>query len=262
MTRIFDALKKYRMTEPAVPFPPPAAAPLLPVAGGLSGRNPGDAAAASARAEQVLPRIETTLVTELPEDVAREMITLRIGLESALEERSTRVVMFLSSVSGEGTTTVASQFATLLAGEGRTHALLVDFNLRRPGIASRFAAASRGEEAQARGSAPHTLAIGVPVAAESGGTTLTAAAARAFLTAISAQYDWVVVDGPPVLEAAEAAELAPLVDGVVVVVRSGHTKRPVVSRAVELLRKSGARILGTVLNRRRLEIPDFIYRRI
>jgi Mrp family chromosome partitioning ATPase len=36
----------------------------------------------------------------------------------------------------------------------------------------------------------------------------------------------------------------------------------VVARAVELLRKSGARILGSVLNRRRMEIPGFIYRRI
>jgi Mrp family chromosome partitioning ATPase len=57
-------------------------------------------------------------------------------------------------------------------------------------------------------------------------------------------------------------DVAPLADGVVLVVRSGHTKRPVVSRAVDLLRKSGARVVGTVLNRRRLEIPGFLYRRI
>jgi Mrp family chromosome partitioning ATPase len=31
---------------------------------------------------------------------------------------------------------------------------------------------------------------------------------------------------------------------------------------MEILRRSGANVLGTVLNRRRLEIPDFLYRRI
>ena len=46
------------------------------------------------------------------------------------------------------------------------------------------------------------------------------------------------------------------------VVQAGRTKRPVLSRSVDLLRKAGARVLGTVLNRRRLEIPGFIYRRI
>jgi len=49
---------------------------------------------------------------------------------------------------------------------------------------------------------------------------------------------------------------------VVLVIRSGSTKRPVALRAAEMLRKSGVRVLGTVLNRRLLEIPDFIYRRI
>ena len=39
-------------------------------------------------------------------------------------------------------------------------------------------------------------------------------------------------------------------------------QRPVVTRAVALLRKSGGRVLGTVLNRRIHEIPGFIYRRI
>jgi Mrp family chromosome partitioning ATPase len=51
-------------------------------------------------------------------------------------------------------------------------------------------------------------------------------------------------------------------EGVVVVVQAGRTKRPVLARSIELLRKAGGRVLGTVLNRRRLEIPGFIYRRI
>ena len=72
----------------------------------------------------------------------------------------------------------------------------------------------------------------------------------------------VVVDGPPVLEAPEASSLAGVADGIVLVVHAGRTKKPVLSRAVDLLRKGGGRVLGSVLNRRRHEIPNFIYRRL
>jgi Mrp family chromosome partitioning ATPase len=88
------------------------------------------------------------------------------------------------------------------------------------------------------------------------------AEARAAIESYGAAYDWIVLDGPPVLESPDSATLAAVADGVVIVVQANRTKRPVLIRAVDLLRKAGGRVLGTVLNRRRLEIPEFIYRRI
>jgi Mrp family chromosome partitioning ATPase len=85
---------------------------------------------------------------------------------------------------------------------------------------------------------------------------------RAALEAVSSGYDWILVDGPPVLESPDAASLAVVADGVLVVVQAGRTKRPVLARSVDLLNRAGGRVLGIVLNRRRLEIPEFIYRRI
>ena len=86
--------------------------------------------------------------------------------------------------------------------------------------------------------------------------------AQASLQAVAGGYDWIVLDGPPALESPDAAPLGAMADGVVIVVRAGRTKRPVLSRSVDLLRRAGGRMLGIVLNRRRLEIPEFIYRRI
>jgi Mrp family chromosome partitioning ATPase len=86
--------------------------------------------------------------------------------------------------------------------------------------------------------------------------------ARQMVASVSNLYDWIVLDGPPALEAAEAVEIAGIADGVVLVVQSGIAKRPVVARAADVLRRGGANVLGTVLNRRRHEIPEFIYRRI
>jgi len=91
---------------------------------------------------------------------------------------------------------------------------------------------------------------------------LAAEVLRGSLQSVGGAYDWIVVDGPPVLESPDAASLGAVVDGVVLVVQAGRTKRPVLTRSVDLLRRSGGKVLGMVLNRRRLEIPEFIYRRI
>jgi Mrp family chromosome partitioning ATPase len=46
------------------------------------------------------------------------------------------------------------------------------------------------------------------------------------------------------------------------VIEAGRTKRPVLHRATDLLRNARAQLIGSVLNRRRLEVPEFLYRRI
>jgi Mrp family chromosome partitioning ATPase len=256
MTRIFEALKKTQPAPAAVPFPPPPAkaASAAPSPAALQ-TVLGRAAAAVARSEP-----ETMVATRLPADVVRELAALRVNLEASFDERATRVVLFVSSVAHEGTTTVASQFASLLANDSRLRVLALDLNARRPALASRFgrdAARGRGE---AELDEPR-LAL-MRLAQHSPGAGVAPIAARALITSVAGSYDWIIVDGPPILDSPEMTDVAPLADGVVLVVRSGHTKRPVVSRAVDLLRKSGARVVGTVLNRRRLEIPGFLYRRI
>jgi non-specific protein-tyrosine kinase len=61
------------------------------------------------------------------------------------------------------------------------------------------------------------------------------------------EADIVLFDAPPVLLATDAAELATQVDGVLLTVRAGHTKRDEAQRAKELLEKVGARVIGAAL---------------
>ncbi len=265
MTRIFEALKKSQGRAGALPFPPSEPPPPRPAAVSRPAApvEPG-----------IAPRIDIVPTVPLPDDVVREMTALRIGLESALESRKVRVVMFMGSTNGEGVTTVATQFASVIAADGRGRVLLLDAQATAPAGAHRQVparalqgkakpaghGADPGGTPGARGGLPLSVALLNDEIRRAGGRA--PAAVRSFFATVSTQFDWVVVDGAPVLESPESVDLAPLVDGVVLVIRSGHTKRPVIVRAVELLRKSGARVLGTVLNRRRLEIPDFIYRRV
>lgn len=62
-------------------------------------------------------------------------------------------------------------------------------------------------------------------------------------------FEVVIVDGPPILTAADAALLSNKVDAVVMVVQSGRTTRQEARKAVSILRQADASVLGAVLNR-------------
>ena len=61
-------------------------------------------------------------------------------------------------------------------------------------------------------------------------------------------YDVLVIDSPPLLPASDALVLAPRVDGVLVVVKTGFLNRNMVGSAIEQLRNAKANLLGVVLN--------------
>jgi len=271
MTRIFDALKKVQAArEPALvespAYHPPPVVPVHSPPSPLHVTPPRPVAPAPAPDERPRSRaaawegIETVEVRELPDELVRELTTLRIGIEAAVEDGPVRAILFMASMGGEGTSTVAAEFAAMLANDHGVRALLVEAHARRPSLAARFGVDGVG--APAKGEGAGRLSV-MPVSPEVERRGMFAPATlRDLIGAASGTWDWVIIDGPPVLEAPEATELAILASGVVVVVEAGSTKRHVVTRAVDLLRKAGARVLGSVLNRRRLEIPDFIYRRI
>jgi succinoglycan biosynthesis transport protein ExoP len=71
---------------------------------------------------------------------------------------------------------------------------------------------------------------------------------RVLLQELAKSFDLVILDTPPVLATADAGILASLADGVLLVIRAGHTDRIAAQRAHQQLVHVGARIVGTVLN--------------
>jgi Mrp family chromosome partitioning ATPase len=184
-------------------------------------------------------------------------------------DRAPRVVMLVSPQGGEGKTAVAIQFASALVHERGLRVLLVDAHARRPALSADLSGgAPPGERSGSEPGEPAPESVAgrlrvLPLTEENVRLgVLPPQALRDLLEAVAGDFDWVILDGPSVLETPESASLAAVADGVVIVLHGGRTKRPVLLRAVDLLRKSGGHVLGTVLNRRRLEIPGFIYRRI
>jgi len=72
-------------------------------------------------------------------------------------------------------------------------------------------------------------------------------------------YDIVIVDSPPILMVTDAAIAGSQVDGIILVVRVGQTKRQNAQRAIETLKELGTPILGTVINAIAFEAGQYGY---
>ncbi|NGN65080.1 polysaccharide biosynthesis tyrosine autokinase [Streptomyces sp. A7024] len=185
---------------------------------------------------------------------------LRTNLQFALVDREPRVIVVTSALAGEGKTSTSVSLALSLAEAG-LKTCLVDADLRRPRVARTLgliedagltsvligAADIKSTMQGADGGKLRVLAAGPipPNPAE----LLSSDRIRNVLRELADEYDVVVVDSPPVLPVADTAGLAPLADGVVMVVRAGHTPADRVRAAHASLTGVGAHLLGGVLNR-------------
>jgi Mrp family chromosome partitioning ATPase len=82
---------------------------------------------------------------------------------------------------------------------------------------------------------------------------------RGLLEGLRGFYDWIVIDTPPVGAVTEPLILAPVADGVVVVVGAEMVPRKAVVNTLERIHDTGARILGVVLNRANVEKHSYYY---
>ncbi len=219
-------------------------------------------------------RIEGALLGEPDLDLLQELETLRENIEVLLGGARRRVVGFTGSVVGEGTTTVAANFAHLVARVAEKRVLLIDADMGRSNVGLSDPIGDReGLSELLRGSVSlrdvvlateqpglHFLPAGRDrihhVEAVSSGTV------RPLLTELGGAYDLVVVDIAPVLKHPEAPLLGAACDGVVLVVRAHKTRREVAQRALAQLSLSRCRVLGTVLNARKESLPPFLQERV
>ncbi len=75
---------------------------------------------------------------DVPGGVLRELGMLRNAIEVALAGKKKRTILFASAMHGEGTTTIASSYASILALEGRERVLVCEMNARRPAFSDVF----------------------------------------------------------------------------------------------------------------------------
>ena len=192
---------------------------------------------------------------------------LRASLVSIAVPSGLHTVLVTAPNHREGATTVAVGLACALGRERESRVLLVEGNWRTPSFRSVLPIngdAGLVDSAAGR-TAPEALATRVEdlnISVIPAGETLSQAidldVVDNLLARLRSQFDFIVVDGPPVNSYADASVLATKVDGVILVVEADNTPVVEAENAKRQLGKVGARILGVVLNRRRSYIPAFI----
>lgn len=190
--------------------------------------------------------------------IAESFRKLRTNLHFLAVDNPPRMIVVTSSVPSEGKTTTAINIALALA-ESENSVLLVDGDMRRPAVSSYLdVVGSVGLSTVLSGSATTSEALQETryqrLSVLAAGTTppnpselLGSLAAKSLLQELREQFDYVIIDTPPLMAVTDAAVLSVTADGALMMVRFGHTKREQVAQSVRMLKDVGASLLGTVM---------------
>lgn len=199
---------------------------------------------------------------------------VKIKLITRFPEESIKTILFTGTAHGDGTSTTAVSFATTLARDCRLNVLLIDANLRSPRLHEVFnieynqglADLLTKEEVKVSLfiKVGHGNLYLIPCGKKNSGPLAIFESTRfdKRLKIMREWFDYVILDAPPVNSYAESKVMGTKVDGVILVIESGKTRKQVTIRAKQELEDAGAKLLGVILNRRKHYIPEWIYRRL
>ena len=180
-----------------------------------------------------------------------------------------RVVAFTSPTPGEGVSYVVNVMAKELAAQTQRRVLRVEaeafgsLDLADPSHIS-----SHCEETEIDNLLTWSVAEPAPrVAAVQGlgGASdwdSSSEHRKACLDALRWNFDYVLIDCPSPAVSSAATTLAPVVDGLAIVVKAAQTRRPQILHCQEVIESAGGNFLGFVLNQRQYPVPNWLYRRL
>ncbi len=186
---------------------------------------------------------------------------LRTNIHFASLDAPLKTLLVASSSPGEGKTTTAVNLAFAMAMDGKK-VILMDSDLRRPtihkmlglpampGLTDVLAGTAKLDDVLMQHSdMPNLMALSCGTLPPNPSELLGSRAFRTLMETLTTKSDLVVLDSPPVLAAADAQILASQVDGVVMVVETGETRKVAARQTLALLRHARANVLGVAYNK-------------
>ena len=197
----------------------------------------------------------------------RTHIMMMSGVENA-----PKIIMVSSAISGEGKSLVAVNLASIISVELHSHALLVDCDLRNPSLTRWFGLQEKkGLSDYLTGKAEiKDLLINTSIdklSILSGGSIqdnpvelIGSNKMKTLIYDFKSRYDdrYIIIDSSPILATTEPSVLNEMVDGIILVIKSGETPRETIQQALKLLDKN--KILGVVLNNMQFKTKALIQR--
>jgi succinoglycan biosynthesis transport protein ExoP len=191
--------------------------------------------------------------------IAEAYRALRANLEFAAVDRPLKTILIASADPAAGKSSVTANLAVVLA-QGEKRVFLIDADLRKSSIHTYVDLPNQiglsdlfrnGSDVFKAVQAWGDHRIGVITSGASPPNPAELLGSRRMdhiLSRLAERADAVVIDSPPFV-VSDAIMLAAKVDGVLVVIRPGHTRKKIALAMMEQLDRAGARIIGVVLNR-------------
>jgi succinoglycan biosynthesis transport protein ExoP len=205
-----------------------------------------------------------------PEAEAIRSLDTAIRVSSLTREKPVQTILITSPFPGEGKTTVAANLAVALARHSKT--CLIDADLRHPKITPTFGVTVRlrlldalsnpsivQQIPEGDSETPNLTVLGAEQGAPKAVEALTSKQMESLMTELRKNFEYVVLDSPPIIPFAEARWLSALADGIVLVARCSSTTRKAMVRSMEILEEARGSVLGVVLNGANLNSEYYAY---
>ena len=198
-------------------------------------------------------------VTHSEDPGVESLRSLRTALQFALLDARNNVVLFTGPTPGIGKSFVSANFAAVL-GVGGKRVLLIDADLRNgyvnqyfgldraPGLSDLVAGSKTFDQVVRRNVAPNVDLVPTGALPPNPGELLLSARTAHLVEELSAQYDLVVIDTPPVLAVSDTQVLAPVAGTVFLIAKANVTVIGEVHESVKRLQQSGVSVKGVVFN--------------
>ena len=208
---------------------------------------------------------------EMPYDVNEAMKLLRTNLQFCGKDK--KVIMITSTLADEGKSTVSINLCRSLAQLG-SRVILLDADMRKsvladrytkeknlPGLSHLLSARSGLEDVLMETDMENFHMILAGRVPPNPAELLSSARMHKLIEICREEYDYVIVDCPPINLVVDAAIVAPLCDGIVMVVASGNVPYRMAQGALDQLQATGCPVLGAVLNMVDQKNEKYYYRK-
>lgn len=208
-----------------------------------------------------------------PLTMEREMERLYQSISALHSDSKKTIFQFVSSRKGEGCSTILREFGRYLSTKVHKSILLIDdaFKMDQqhairvpPGISLQqiMAKGNSVDQAFVQGKkSPVFLCRLLEDTALSVAHNIYEDIGE-ILSQLRKQFDYILIDSPPLSVSEDALALCSSVDGVILVVEAGKTRSQVVSYTKDRIIQNGGNILGGIFNKQRHYIPNWIYERL
>ena len=227
--------------------------------------------------EQIIEPAMAVVQTEPNGHKQHNLQLLLASLQNGSQQlREGSAIAFASASEGDGAAQVAQLFAVELARHSGRRTLVIDSDrLQRLGVEDYLQMpwnchptnidnlwmmpATKGRNGNGHQRAPEpkrSFLMRVPQNGEQIDTGLDS------VDALRVSFDNILIDCRSLKASADAAVLASSVDGVVIVVDAGESRRDQILNAQRTIETAGGNFLGFVMNKRKYPVPEWLYRRL